>query len=204
MGHRLIGDLGGGIDRQRMGHALFDRKGQGAVGPEGRTGRGEDEVFRLHRPGTFEHGQKADDVGVDIALGVFEAVADPGLGPEVDDAARGVGGEQGGHARAVGEIEGVVAIARFGQQAVEPRLFQGRVVIVVEVVDADHRLPAGQQAAGGVEADEAGRSGDEDGALGGHGFAIAPGGRLRHLISRAAVRCGRTEGRGRRGRRRRY
>ena len=140
-------------------------------------------MLRLHRPGSLEHGQEADDVGVDIGLGILDAVADAGLGPEVDDAAGRVLREQGGHAVAVRQIQRVVDIARMRQQQVEPRLFQGRVIIVIEIVDADHGFAARQQTLGGMKADEAGGSGDEDGAQGAHGIAIAPGAQLRHLLS---------------------
>ena len=45
-------------------------------------------MLGLHRPGALQHGQEADDIAVDIALGVLDAVADARLRPEVDDAAR--------------------------------------------------------------------------------------------------------------------
>ena len=160
-------------------------------------------MFGLHRAGAFQHGQEADHVGVDVGLGVFDAVADARLGPEVDDASGRVFGEQGGHAVAIRQIERVVEVTGLGQQEVEPRLFQGRVVVVVEVIDADHCLAPRQQTARGVEADEPGRTGDENRALGGHGFAIAPGGRLRHLISKAVARSGRRGGKARPRHRRR-
>ncbi len=122
-------------------------------------------MFGLHRPGAFEDGQEADDVGIDVARGVFEAVAHAGLGPEMDNATGRVIGEQGGHAGTVGEVDRVVNVARLGLQPLQPGVLQGRVVIAVEVVDADHGLAARQQAAGGVKADETGRAGDEDGSL---------------------------------------
>jgi len=48
---------------------------------------------------------------------------------QVDDAPGCVLGEQGGHALAIGEIQGVVNVSGIGQQLVETGLFQGRVVI---------------------------------------------------------------------------
>ena len=113
-------------------------------------------MFGLHGAGTLQNGQEADDVGVDIGRGVFDAVPDARLGSEVDDASGRVFREQGGHAVAIRQVERVVDVARLSQQAVEARLFQRRVIIVVEIVDADHRLAARQQALCGVEADEAG------------------------------------------------
>ncbi|MNC44026.1 hypothetical protein D3C75_929190 [compost metagenome] len=147
------------------------RERQGGVGAEHRAGRGEDEVGGLHRAAALEDAEEADDVGIDIGLGRFETVADPGLGGEVDDAARLVFGEQGGDALAVGQVERVMAIVRMFLQQGQTSLLQRRVVIGVEVVQADDRLAALQQPPGGVEADEAGRAGDEDGIVG-HQAAI--------------------------------
>ena len=45
---------------------------------------------------------------------------------------------------------------------VDPRLFELRIVVAVEIVDADHRTPLLAQAARDMEADEAGRAGDQD------------------------------------------
>ena len=45
----------------------------------------------------------------------------------------------------------------------EPRLFQFRIVIGVDIVETDDAPSIAQQPARDVEADEAGRAGDEDG-----------------------------------------
>ena len=66
--------------------------------------------------------------------------------------------------RMVGEVhldeaEAIVAPAELG----EPVALQLDAVIIVDVVDADHLLAAGEQPVADVEADEAGRAGHEDG-----------------------------------------
>src|SRR5205085_10899563 len=48
-------------------------------------------------------------------------------------------------------------------QWLQPGVFQDRVVIFAEIVDADHRLAARQQGAGDMAADETRGTGDEDG-----------------------------------------
>jgi hypothetical protein len=88
---------------------------------------------------------------------VVDRVADAGLGGEVNDDAETVGGEEGFHLAAVGEVdagegEGVALLEPF-----EPGLLEGRVVVVVEVVEADHLAALTEEALGEVEADEAGR-----------------------------------------------
>ncbi len=67
----------------------------------------------------------------------------------------------------IGEIaadEAVVAIPRPGRllHVRDPVLLQLDRIIIVEIVDADDRFAAREQAKGAVHADEAGRAGDED------------------------------------------
>jgi hypothetical protein len=71
------------------------------------------------------------------------------------------------HRRPVGEIGAQEAPRRPGlrRDAVElgqPRLLEGHVVIIVDVVEAGHRIAARQQPRRDMEADEAGGAGDED------------------------------------------
>ncbi len=100
---------------------------------------------------------------LDIGIGVFERIAHPGLCGEVDDAGEVlVGRDQGEHAVAIGDVE--LGKDKIWQdvQLGEPRLLQPRVVIVVDVVDADDAVTAVQQSFGGMEADKPGNTGDED------------------------------------------
>ena len=73
------------------------------------------------------------------------------------------GADQFGHGLGVGDISAHHAEARIRRQPPRPQLFQRDVVIGVEVVHADDGLAALQQALRHVHADEAGRSGDNDG-----------------------------------------
>jgi len=66
------------------------------------------------------------------------------------------------HRLAVGDVgfeegESLVVAQRF-----QPGELQDRVVVVAEIVDPDHRLPARQQGARDVRSDEPGGTGDED------------------------------------------
>ena len=142
---------------------LAHRKRQGAVGPEHRTGRGEDQVGGPDRAAALQNAEEADDVGIDIGLGRFQAVADARLGGEVDHPARPRGGEQGGDAVAVSQVQRMMVIGGVGLKLGQARLLQRRIVIGVEVVQADDALAPLQQTPGGVKADEAGGAGDQDG-----------------------------------------
>ncbi len=77
--------------------------------------------------------------------------------------ARLVLGEQGGDAVAVGQIQRVMAVVRIGLKLGQPGLLQRRVIIGVEVVQPDNAFAPLQQTPGGMEADEAGGAGDQDG-----------------------------------------
>src|SRR5690606_539840 len=87
----------------------------------------------------------------------------PGLGGEVDDPAWPVAGEDGLEPRSVGDVDPRLDEAGASGEAREPRLLQGRVIITVHDVEADHGFAARQQRLGRVISDEAGRAGDENG-----------------------------------------
>ena len=64
---------------------VLDPKRQAFVAAVDRRGGGIDHVPRLPRPGELEHVAVADEIGLDVGARVFEAVANAGLGAEVDD-----------------------------------------------------------------------------------------------------------------------
>ena len=81
------------------------------------------------------------------------------------------------HRLAVGDVgleegEGLVVAQRL-----QPGELQDRVVVVAEIVDADHRLAARQQGARDVRSDEPGGTGDEDG----HGKGLRTGNTLQKI-----------------------
>src|SRR5690348_11607003 len=61
----------------------------------------------------------------------------------------------------LGEVRAVEGEPRHGPQQLQPRLFQSNVVVVVEIVDADHTVAAFQQSPCDVRTDEASRSSDQ-------------------------------------------
>src|SRR4030095_16319072 len=62
---------------------------------------------------------------------------------------------------AVGEIDLFERKALLRAQDVQPRRLQRRIVIIVEIVEADHGAAFGEQPASNVEADETRSSGDQ-------------------------------------------
>ena len=110
----------------------------------------------------FQDVEEAHDVGVDVGVRIFEAVAHPRLGGEIDHMARLRLGEDGGHAVTVGQVELQVAIAGVALQDREPRGLQLGIVVGIEAVEAHDLVAALEQPAAEVEADEAGRAGDQN------------------------------------------
>src|SRR5690606_41731390 len=84
----------------------------------------------------------------------------------------------------VGEVDAVERERRVAPQPLEPRLLEPDVVVVVEVVDADDRVAALQQALGQVVADEPRGSRDQHGARAGRASAArgAPVPALAHRL----------------------
>jgi hypothetical protein len=107
---------------------------------------------------SFEDMAEAGEVGIEIGLRVLDREAHARLGAEMDDALEAALGEEPGHAVAVGEVEPFEAEAIMAVEAGEPRLLQGGIVIIVEIVDADDLVAAFEQDPGRLVADEAGRS----------------------------------------------
>ena len=104
----------------------------------------------------LEHVAMADQVRLDVGARVFEAVADAGLGAQVDDAGDVERICERFERIGVREIEALeaVAVAELLLQSRKPRLLQLGVVIIVETVDSDDLVAALEQRARRCSADE--------------------------------------------------
>ena len=104
----------------------------------------------------------AEQVGLDIGVGVLERVSHAGLGGEMNDMGDlGVfGGKRldGLPYRDVPMLEGKGVVL---QQPVAARFLQRHVIVVVQVIDTDDPLAAGKQRLGQVITDESGRAGNK-------------------------------------------
>ena len=113
-------------------------------------------------PRRLQDGQMAEQVGAGIGEGIFQRVANAGLRREMQDAVRLFALDQRHHGRVVGKIEPFEAESLMPFKACKTRLFQGRVVIGVQIVETDHPLAGGQQGLAGMISNEAGRAGHQD------------------------------------------
>jgi hypothetical protein len=120
--------------------------------------RGVDQMLNRVLAAAFEDVHEADQIAIDVGVGVEQRVAHAGLGSQVNHALETFAGKQRGHRPPVGDVpldEAKIALSR---QAGQAGVLEANVVVVVEVVDADDRVTATQEAQRGVHADETGRA----------------------------------------------
>lgn len=109
--------------------------------------------------------KEADEVALEVGARVLDGVADTGLGGEVHHDIEAVLGEQpldeGGIAQ-VAANEGEAALGISLCKHAQARMLDARVVVAVEVVEADDRvIGLREQLLDEERADKTGRSGDE-------------------------------------------
>ena len=106
----------------------------------------------------------ADEVRLHISLRVLDAVADPRLRAQMNDAFELVCVGKPLERFGVGEIDSfeAEAVAVLTQEIVEPRLLERRIVIVIEVVDADDVVAALEEGTRSSRADEPRGSSNEN------------------------------------------
>ena len=114
----------------------------------------------------FQHIAEADEVGVDIGLGMLDGVAYASLSCEMDHMARPVAGEDISGGGAISQGQALEAEAGMAEEPGEAGLLEAHVIIGVEIVDADDFLSHRKQPLRDGGTDEAGRAGNEDGGIG--------------------------------------
>ena len=111
---------------------------------------------------------------------LLDGVANPRLRRQVQHLGRAHPRKQRGQRLPVGDVQALEAEMGMRPQARQAGLFQGGVVVGVEVVDADHGIAARQQAFAGVHSDKSGSAGNKHRVHGeGRGFWGTGGGAAR-------------------------
>ena len=93
----------------------------------------------------FEHFEVTVDVGADVSMWISERVPHAGLRREMDDPIDlGMFLDERGECATLGKLQPVEREIRRASQLGKTRLFKGYRVIIIEIVDADHPVPAAQ------------------------------------------------------------
>ena len=164
MRHQLVRLLGGAVEAERMVDIVVHRKRHARIGAVDRGRRGIEQMPAAVMAAAFQDVGEAGEVGVDIGIRIGQRVTHAGLRAEMHDVRKAVLGEQLRHGGAVGEIAFDELEARQFGELGEPRLFQFRIVIGVEIVEADDAAAVAEEPPRDVETDEAGGAGDETGS----------------------------------------
>ena len=99
-------------------------------------------------PAAFENIGEADEIGIHIGVRIDQRMAHAGLRREMHHERKAMLREQGRHAGAIGEIELDKAKAVELGQLRQPRVFQLRIVISVQIVEPDNLAAIAPTAAG--------------------------------------------------------
>src|ERR1700704_831582 len=113
-------------------------------------------------PTAFEQVEEPGEVGVRIGVRIDQGMAYPRLRCEMHDLGKSVRREQVRHRLAIGDIDALEPEIGRCLELRDARLFQARIIVGIEVVDADDVVAVRQQAPCDVHADEPGRTGDEN------------------------------------------
>src|SRR5438046_636623 len=99
---------------------------------------------------------EADQVGIDISRGVFDRIAHPGLGGKMHHRVEFSGCEKLAHRLALDDVELLKKEPGTRAQALQARLLEPDVVVIVQIVDAHNLVAAIEQLMRLRRADESG------------------------------------------------
>ena len=116
-------------------------------------------------PAVFDDMEKAHEIGADIVLRRLQGMAHPRLRRQMGHEAGPVGFERKPHRLPIGDIPLCEVEARKLAQLRETGLFQGCVIISVEIVEAHDPAARFEEASCEVKADEPGRARHQNGRL---------------------------------------
>ena len=136
---------------------------------------------RACAPATLEHIAESDQVGVDVFLGMRHGVPHARLSGEVHHHLERAALEGPCGRLAIGELDPLEAEAGSPVEPGEPRLLERHVVVVVQVVKAEHLVAAREEPVAKRRADEPRSTGDE------HSQFASPIESVRPVKSPAAV-----------------
>lgn len=119
-------------------------------------------MFDLRVSALLEYIQKACNVVVNVYMRIDEGISDASLGCQMHDPADWLFSKQGCHAFAVRQIHLGEPESQERRKLRKPCFFEAYIVILIEIVQAEHLVTALQQAPSDVVADEARCTGDKN------------------------------------------
>jgi hypothetical protein len=113
-------------------------------------------------PAAFEYVEKGHEIAIRVGMRIDERVSHASLASEVNHIRKTIFPKQRRSHAAVGEVDLLQTECLERREFLEPSLFKARVIIGIEVVDADDDAPILEEPMGHMETDEAGSPGDQD------------------------------------------
>lgn len=110
---------------------------------------------------SFQEVAEPDKVGANVGLRVFQAIAYPCLGGHIEHVAETLFLKKTEKGAFLRQIKPDKAEEWFAFKAGDAGAFKGRVVVVIEVVNAHNLMPGPRKGGGKVKAYEAGRAGNK-------------------------------------------
>src|SRR6267154_265634 len=162
MRHELIGLLGCRVQGEWMIDVLVDGERHVRVRPVHRTGGCVHQVLDAVMAASLDDVQKAGYIAGDIDVRIFDRIAHARLSGEMDYAAEVLRREQGLDAAAIDQIALDEAKLLVPLQYIEPRSFEARIVVIVQVIEPDYLIAARKQSLRDVKSNESCRAGDQD------------------------------------------
>lgn len=160
--HQFVGFLCGGVQADRVVHFVVRRERHPRVGTVDAGTAGIDQVLDFVVAAALQNIAKTNQIALDVGVRVGQRVTHASLRGEMDDALEIFFGKQFVQRNRVSHVHADEAEVGIGLQTLQARQLQLRVVVIIEVVDADHIVAAFQKNAGDVESDKAGSAGKQD------------------------------------------
>ena len=162
MRHQLVGLFAGGVQADRVVDRVVGGERNLGVGAVDAGRAGVDEVLDAVVAAAFEQVGEADDVGLHVGVRILQRVAHAGLRGEVDDGVEVAFFEQVFGHHAVGDVVFEEAEVGVGLQLFQSRELERRIIVVVEVVDADDFVAALEQNLCNMHADKTGGASNQN------------------------------------------
>ena len=142
VGHQLIALFAGCIEAEGVINVLVDRKRHGGVGTINAGAAGINQMLNTMVTAPFEDVSKANDVAVDVSKWVVDGITHTSLGRQIDHPLWLVCGETVFNGWAICQVNSQMRVVGMVIKTRQTGLFDGRVVIVIVVVNTNDHVAA--------------------------------------------------------------